>query len=285
MAGLVFRMRTPWISLTYAFFLVGSVLQAQDRAASVGQQILETARTNLPAALKLCDRAVTNAPTDAQPLLWRAQLLDRAQRFDDGIRDLTAALQLAPKTPVILQRRGELRFKAGQFEQSVADFDQVIELAPAQRAHHWQRGISLYYAGRFAEGRKQFELHQTVNPNDVENSAWHFLCAARETSVTNARALMLTTGTDGRVPMKEIDDLYRGSGSAEKVLDAARRVTGVNSNRDALFYAHLYLGIYFEVLGDAVKAREHISKATGEYGVQHYMGDVARVHWRQLKPQ
>jgi lipoprotein NlpI len=276
-------MRVPWISLSFAVFLVCSVTHGQNRPVPGGQQILETARTNLQAALDLCDQAVAKAPTNAQPLLWRAQLLERAQRFDDGIRDLTAALKLAPGTPVICQRRGELYFKAGRFQESVADFDRVIELAPAQRAHHWQRGISLYYARRFADGRKQFELHQTVNPNDVENAAWHFLCAARETSVTNARTIMLASGSDGRVPMKEIEELYRGTGSSEQVLEAARRVTSTTSQREALFYAHLYLGLYFDVLGDVMKAREQVTKAAGEYSAQHYMGDVARVHLREIK--
>ena len=278
-------MRLPWVFLSFAIHLGCSVTYGQERIAAGGQQILETARTNLQAALVLCDKAVADAPTNAQPLLWRSQLLDRAQRYDDGIRDLTAALKLAPGTPVILQRRGELHFKAGRFQESVADFDQVIELAPAQRAHHWQRGISLYYAQRFAEGRKQFELHQTVNPNDVENAAWHFLCAARETGVTNARAIMLTSGSDGRVPMKEIEELYRGTGSSEMVLEAARRVTGATNHREALFYAHLYLGIYFDVLGETVKARDHVTRAAGEFSTQHYMGDVARVQLGVFKSQ
>jgi lipoprotein NlpI len=191
-------------------------------------------------------------------------------------------LKLESKAPEIWQERGEQNFKASHFQESVADFDRVLELAPAQAPHHWQRGISLYYAGRFADGRKQFESHQTVNPNDVENAAWHFLCAARESSVTNARAVMVKAGRDGRVPMREIDALYRGTGTVERVLEAATRGASEARGRDAMFYAHLYLGLYFEVLGDATRAREHIGKAAGEFSSEHYMGDVARVHLRRL---
>jgi lipoprotein NlpI len=49
-----------------------------------------------------------------------------------------------------------------------------------------------------------------------------------------------------------------------------------------LFYAHLYLGLYFEALGDAEKARKHITRAAGQYQTGDYMGDVARVH-QQLR--
>jgi lipoprotein NlpI len=195
---------------------------------------------------------------------------------------LTAAAKLAPDSASVWQGRGELHFKAGKFKESVADFDRVLSLAPGQSPHHWQRGISLYYAGRFTEGRRQFESHQSVNPNDVENAVWHFLCAARESGVTNARARMLSVGPDARVPMHEIDALFRGKGSPEKVL-AAANAAPIEHRRDALFHAHLYLGLYFDAAGEPVKAREHMAKAVNEFQFSHYMGDVARVHWRTLQ--
>ena len=237
------------------------------------------ARTNFPAALALCDRAVAASPSNAQPLSVRAQLLDGARRYEDAVRDLTAALKLEPKHAPFWQGRGEMNFKAGHFKESVADFDRVIEFSPNQAPHHWQRGISLYYAKRFTDGRKQFESHLTVNPNDVENAVWHFLCAARETSVTNARAIIVPAGPDGRVPMKEVDALYRGTGTVEQVLAAARS----SRSRDGMFYAHLYLGLYFDALGDAAKAREYIKLAAEDPTSAHYMGDVARVHWRTIQ--
>jgi len=42
------------------------------------------------------------------------------------------------------------------------------------------------------------------------------------------------------------------------------------------------LGLYFEAIGDEKEAREHITKAAGEFRVNDYMGDVARVH-KQLR--
>jgi len=62
-------------------------------------------------------------------------------------------------------------FQAGRIAQSVAGFDRVVSLAPRSAPQLWQRGIALYYAGRFNDCRQQFELHRTVNPDDVENAA------------------------------------------------------------------------------------------------------------------
>jgi lipoprotein NlpI len=245
------------------------------------REALRIARTNTAAALKLSDQIVADFPTNAQPFAVRARLLERLQRHEDALRDLSAALKLDSTNASFFQARGEVNFKSGRFKESVADFDRVIQLDPAQAPHHWQRGISLYYAARFTDGRKQFELHQSVNPDDVENAVWHFLCAARERGATNARASMIRVGPDGRVPMSEIYELFAGTGSVDQVLAAAQSATGARQ-QNALFYARLYLGLYFDALGDRVKAREHLSKAVNEFGAEHYMGDVARVHFRTL---
>ena len=48
--------------------------------------------------------------------------------------------------------------------------------------------------------------------------------------------------------------------------------------RNHLCYAHLYLGLYYEALGDAEKSAGHIRKAAFEYSMDHYMGKTAQVH-------
>ena len=157
---------------------------------------------------------------------------------------------------------------------------------PTQAPYHWQRGISYYYAGRFEDGRKQFELHQTVNSNDVENAVWHFLCVARGSGVEKARAALIPIKGDARVPMMEVHALFAGKVKPEAVLQAAAagRPPPSQLNRQ-LFYAHLYLGLYFEVIGNDEQAREHIAKAAGTYRTEDYMGDVARVHLQLRWPK
>jgi len=161
--------------------------------------------------------------------------------------------------------------------ESAGLFDRLVGLRPDDEPALWQRGLALYYAGRFADGRRQFEGHRLVNPDDVENAAWHFLCVARERDPDSARRMILPVGPDARVPMAEIYRLFAGSGSAEDVLEAADR--GDPSRlRNQRCYAHLYVGLHHEALGDAVRAREHILRAATDHGMDHYMGRVAKVH-------
>jgi len=184
----------------------------------------------------------------------------------------------APKaTPQDLFNQGVTRFMEGRPEDSVAAFDKLIELAPESKPQLWQRGLALYYAAKYQEGREQFEVHQTANSNDVENAAWHFLCVAKIEGVEAARKHLIDITGDGRIPMKEIQQLYAGKGSPEAVLAAASEGSD-KARRNQLCYAHLYLGLYHEALGDTAKAKEHMKLAAEDYAMQHYMGEVARVH-------
>ena len=161
--------------------------------------------------------------------------------------------------------------------ESARAFDQLVSAVPGAEPDLWQRGLALYYAERFQDGRKQFELHRTVNPNDVENPAWHFLCVAKLEGTEVARRNLLPVGKDPRVPMEEILEFYAGRGEPAAVLAAAEQGAG-EARRNQLCYAHLYLGLYHEAAGDVEKARQHITQAAGPFRMDHFMGRVAVMH-------
>lgn len=177
-----------------------------------------------------------------------------------------------------LFERAVTDFENGRIAESASGFDRVAALTPQQAPHLWQRGIALYYAGRYTDCRKQFESHRTVNPNDVENAAWHYLCVAREESPEKARAALLPVGPDSRAPMTEIYRMFRGELTPQQVLAAA------GDRPAAQFYAYLYVALYHEATGNNEGAREHIeTAAAGRYSGGGYMHMVARVHLSLLK--
>jgi lipoprotein NlpI len=201
------------------------------------------------------------------------------REFAEAVKELTRALNEKPKHVESLDTRGSAYFMLGKFAESVADFDKQIELMPSLANGHWRRGISLYYAGKYEEGKKQFEGYEKVDTNDVENAVWHFLCAAKKDGVKKARAGILKIGKDKRTPMMEVYQLFKGTLKPEDVLKAANAGAASDELRKRqLFYAHLYLGLYYDVLGEKKKAAEHMALAGQKYRIAHYMGDVARVH-------
>lgn len=169
-------------------------------------------------------------------------------------------------------------FERGQIDQSVSKFNQLVAVAPRAMPQLWQRGIALYYAGRYDDCRQQFEAHRTVNPDDVENAAWHYLCVARAESPARAKAALLPVGPDARVPMRQVYELFKGAMTPEQVLSAA------GTSLSGQFYANLYLGLYYEATGDVRRARAALEAAAADRfrSAGGYMHMVARVHVARL---
>jgi len=230
-------------------------------------------------AIAFATKAIEADPKNGNSYYIRGQFYEMTREHEKAIADYDQVLQLDPRAPEVYQHRGSEHFKLGHIAESIADFDKFIELIPRQAPYHWQRGVSLYYAGRYDEAGRQFELHQTVNPNDVENAVWHFLCVARSVGVAKARASLIPIKGDARVPMAEIHALFGGKSKPDDVLAAAKAGDPPSATlNNRLFYADLYLGLYYEATGDESRAREYIFKAAERSQENDYMGDVARVH-------
>ena len=192
-----------------------------------------------------------------------------------------ACAPVAAQNPRALLDRAVDEFEGGRFAASGATFDELAAVIPDQAPQLWQRGIALYYAGRYTDCRRQFESHRTVNPDDVENAAWHFLCVAREQSPQHARAALLPVGFDARPPMREVYQMFRGTMNPEDVLKAA------GDTPSGQFYAHLYIGLYSEAVGRKDVALRHIKEAASDRyaSAAGYMHMVARVHLNAGDPK
>jgi lipoprotein NlpI len=227
------------------------------------------------------------ADDKADELLQRALKAAAERKHEQAIAVLDELLALDPKHGRAYDKRGEERFKLGRFKESIEDFDRAIQLGARREREHWQRGIAYYYAGAFEKGQKQFEAYQTYQDNDVENAVWRYLCMAKRTGgkegVEKARGEILKIRRDTRLPMMEVYDLYAGKLKPDDVLAAAKagdpKPAVLNSQ---LFYAHLYLGLYYDAAGDTKLAAEQMDQAV-KHKIGDYMWDVAKVHADVLK--
>lgn len=171
----------------------------------------------------------------------------------------------------------DLYLRAGKPLWATRMFDRYLEDEPRAKAELWQRGIALYLIGDFDKAAEQFDQHRRVNPNDVENAAWHFLCVAKAKSFAQARENILPAPNDRRVPMKQILALLK-TGDVEAV-NKAVNATKVESGerQSAQFYGDFYLGLYADAKGDRKEAARLLNRAV-EDAPRNYMGDVARVY-------
>ena len=233
-------------------------------------------------ALKLAERAVKAEPENPRLHYFKGQLHSAQRQYNEAAAAYTKVLNLKPGKSMEAdthQERGEVYFKAAKIKESIADFDVFLKANPQRDPYHWQRGISYYYANEFRKGYEQFERHQEVNSNDVENAVWHFLCLARAKGIEEAKKKLIPIVGDGRIPMMEVHALFGGKSTPGKVLAKAGAggVKGVRLERQ-LFYAHLYLGIWYETKKDLKLRNKYIALAAVVADNHGYMGDVARVH-------
>lgn len=227
--------------------------------------------------------ALTDSKAEAKEKATKyAQLGDLLLKLREPAKAVEAfdkSLAVAPDQPAVRDRRGDAYLWAGKFAEAVADYDVFLKAEPKFAPKHWRRGIALYYAGKHEDGVKQFELHKTDNPQDVENAAWHYLCNVKVVGKEKAQAALIDVTGDRRVPMAEIQKLFAGKLKPEDVLAAGDKAKTTESR----FYAHLYVGLWYEADGDAKKAKEHLTVAVEKYEVPDYMWDVGNAHLQVLK--
>jgi len=209
--------------------------------------------------------------------------LDQALKLMNGYKPKQEESEDYNKILIQLyQIRGVKKFKATEIEASVQDFEAVVKLDPQRKAHHWQLGISYYYMKEYQKGKDLFELHQQVNPNDVENAVWHFICHAKLVGFDAAQKKLIPIVGDRRVPMMDIYELFSGRMTLAAFQQLIPKYSQVDSARNpSLLYTHLYLGLYHESLNQSQTSKSHFLKAVEiykNYGQSHYMGDTAVTH-------
>jgi lipoprotein NlpI len=240
---------------------------------------------DLPASpLKQAEKAVKDAPNDAKAHMELGTQQMAVRDLEKAEKSFTKALELDPKLTLAQDFRGDARLKLGRFTEAIADFDAFLKEYPRLAPKHWRRGIALYYAGKYEDGVKQFALHKTDNPQDVENAAWHYLCNVKVVGKEAARKSLIDVTQDSRVPMAEIQKMFAGSLKPEDVLATAEKTQkGTPAGTSARFYGNLYVALWYEAEGDAKKVKEHLTTAVENYQVKDYMWDVGHAHLQLLK--
>ena len=226
--------------------------------------------------VQVCSVVSAQVPAGVEAWSAEAMKLEEAGELSAALEAWNQAIALDAGIAGAYVRRGQVHFKMAHIDESVVDFDRAVELDPSSEPYLWQRGIAQFYAGQYDACRRQFEDHRSVNPNDVENAVWHFLCLARGDGVEVAQAALLPVGPDSRMPLRTIYELYRGRSSAAEVMAVAASASP-DRRESALFYGELYVGLHHFILGDATAALEAL-RAAGKRNFPHYMRDVALVH-------
>ncbi len=205
----------------------------------------------------------------------------RREHLEKALKQLNGLITDKPSR--YHHERAGILFRLGRFGEAIQDYDMAARLGqPHDENSCWERGLAQYYSGDFRTARDQFSRYHQVGPSDIENGLWRFLCIAEEEGIVKARETMLEFPKKVRKPFPALLALYLDRGNAEAVLDEARRDTSSTEERTTnLFYAHYYLGKYYEILDQKADALAHIRKAL-KYEISHFMFACAEIDEKRL---
>ena len=100
----------------------------------------------------------------------------------------------------------------------------------------------------------EFSMSECSTVPATATTFWHYLFHVKVVGPEKARAKLIGIAADRRVPMMTIHKLFAGKATPEDVLrDAGAGDPPAARRREQLFYAHLYVGLYYESAGDAKK--------------------------------
>ena len=240
-------------------------------------------------ALKFASRAVLADQTNFVGYKFRGELNAQLRKFDAAVMDFTMAYRHAPHRLELLRLRARTQFKAGRLHDAIADWEMFTKRQPdvSQDPYLFTLGIAYAIAGRDEDARKRFEWYDVVQGNDAEAAAWHFLAVARHSGVAAARERLLEITEDKRIPLMQVYAMLRGELRPGRVLAAARAGEPTPREQErSMFYAHLYLGVFFEATGKPGLARVYLRRAAAGEAIgdvtMDYMREVARVFADEL---
>lgn len=273
----------PRISLTGLVVALAWVQPIRADDSPFDLAIIALEKQDYEAAVTHATAAIKAEPKNPTGPFYLGMAKLRLRKDAEAVTAFTDAIALDGKFTAAYDRRGDANLRLAKFKDSAVDFDKVIELDPKITPEHWRRGIALYYAGRFEDGVKQFDTHKTVNPQDVENAVWHYLCNNRVIGKEKARKELIEVTRDGRIPMAEVQKLFAGKVKPADVLAVAEKSDAkTEAGTEARFYANLYVALHYEAEGDAAKVKEHLTTAVEKYKIGHYMWDVGAAHLKSV---
>jgi Tfp pilus assembly protein PilF len=148
------------------------------------------------------------------------------ERYADARTQLSQALKLAPDNSRALYYRALLDRDEGNLDGAIADLRSVAKAFPRSRDAHRELGFSLYQQHKYEEARAEYEIVQSIDPDDL---AAHYILAI----------------------------LYRRGGFKEKAAAQAAIFADQKDDPSANAYALDYLRKHGEIASESVPWHIH----------------------------
>jgi tetratricopeptide (TPR) repeat protein len=136
-------------------------------------ELLEEAKRHMeanryPAALKDLNAAVRIAPDSVEAYRLRGIAYDRLGVPAKAIADLSKFIELKPRDPDGYILRGDARNFSGEHEAALEDYEKAIKLAPSSVPAYLGRGLALTGLHRYNEAIKDYQWVLALDRSNAE---------------------------------------------------------------------------------------------------------------------
>lgn len=143
---------------------------------------LEFSRRHYPQALEAWNRVVALKPDSSVGYSGRSAVLERMNRYEEGVADATKALELAgehDRTGESLLTRGNLYEGQGRFDLGIADMQEAIKRKPKGGDNYYALGRMLLQKGDAKAAEQALTKALELSPDDQYSSLWLYMAQSR----------------------------------------------------------------------------------------------------------
>jgi capsular polysaccharide transport system permease protein len=119
------------------------------------------------AAIALARRAYALAPCDRANALDAAELLLRAQLFDEAARIIAARLAVDGEDGAASRMLSAAHMQRGRLQEAIEAIDRALAATPTIAEYHLHRGDLLYRLGRLDEAAAAFDRALALDPDNL----------------------------------------------------------------------------------------------------------------------
>lgn len=119
---------------------------------------------NLSEAISQCETNIARDPQDIASLNQLAMLQASAGQHAQALRNISAALTLAPHHPLLYYNLGQVHGSAGLFADEITAYQQALRLKPDFVEAYVNMGVALRDMQRFDEAFDAFKQALRINP-------------------------------------------------------------------------------------------------------------------------
>ena len=154
---------------TLKYFALAAELKKSDPKApiQIARIHSELMNDNVTAIANL-DKAISNAPNNAELKAEKARILAKDGRNDEALLIYEEAFIASPRNLTIGLRYAQFLFEQNKFEQSADIYNRLIIFEPSNENLYFNLGLTYLHLDDIESATTQFETVVALNPEDIQ---------------------------------------------------------------------------------------------------------------------